>query len=319
MVDSSTLLAMAAIVLVGMALALSQFCMVRSVLSVRTGDLSPARCVLAISLAIALSLQLLALLDGGETRPSYTPSIAVVLGGLVFGIAARANGGCFIGTLNELCRGQWRRLYTVAGWILGFALLNLPPLPSHGQRPGEVALVIVALAGLLLLLNFLARFRRQDFCPNPALPSLRGRRAWGLMLVTGVLTGLIHHSDWPWDPSRLATYLGRAIHGEGVPVSAACALLLPLGMVIVHRWRGLVQPTSLVRADLPLLLWGTLMGLGTVWGMGANDGYLFRSLPVGSLHAAVGLTAMSAGILLPLEIAASRKRDSPPNPAGTPR
>lgn len=318
MFDSSTLLAMAAIVLVGMALALNQFCMVRSVLSIRTGDLSPARCVLAISLAIALSLQLLALLDGGETRPSYTPSIAVVLGGLVFGIAARANGGCFIGTLNELCRGQWRRLYTVAGWILGFALLKLPSLPSHGQRPGELALVLVALAGLLLLLNFLARFRRQDFCPNPALPSLRGRRAWGLMLVAGVLTGLLHHSDWPWDPSRLATYLGRALHGEGVPVSAACALLLPLGMVMVHRWRGLVQPKRVVRADLSLLLWGTLMGLGTVWGMGANDGYLFRSLPVGSLHAAVGLTAMSAGILLPLEIA-TRKRGSPPNPAGTPR
>ena len=44
--------------------------MVRSVLSVRAGDLSPARCVLAISLAIALSLQLLAVLDGAETRPS---------------------------------------------------------------------------------------------------------------------------------------------------------------------------------------------------------------------------------------------------------
>lgn len=319
MVDSSTLLAMAAIVLVGMALALSQFCMVRSVLSVRTGDLSPARCVLAISLAIALSLQLLALLDGGETRPSYTPSIAVVLGGLVFGIAARANGGCFIGSLNELCRGHWRRLYTVAGWILGFALLKISPLPSHVQRPGEVVVVVLALAGLLLLLSLLGMRRGEEFRPNPALPSLRGRRAWGLMLVAGVLTGLLHHSEWPWDPSRLATYLGRALHGEGVPVFATCALLLPLGMVIVHRWRGLIQPTRLVRADLSLLLWGTLMGLGTLWGMGANDGYLFRSLPVGSLHAAVGLTAMSAGILLPLEIAASRKRGSPPNPAGQPR
>jgi uncharacterized membrane protein YedE/YeeE len=90
-----------------------------------------------------------------------------------------------------------------------------------------------------------------------------------------------------------------------------------LGMVIVHRWRGLVQPKRVVRADLPLLLWGTLMGLGTVWGMGANDGYLFRSLPVGSLHAAVGLTAMSAGILLPLETTAASKRGSPASPAET--
>ena len=115
MFDSSTLVALARIVLVGMALALTQFCMVRSALSFRASDLSPASCVLAISLAIAISLQLLALLHGGETRRSYAPSLAVVLGGLPFGIAARANGGCYIGTLNQLCRGHWRRLYTLAG------------------------------------------------------------------------------------------------------------------------------------------------------------------------------------------------------------
>jgi hypothetical protein len=319
MVDASTVMALAAIVLVGMALALSQFCMVRSVLGVRAGDYSPARCVLAISLAIAICLQLLALLHGGETRPSYTPSLAVVLGGLVFGIAARANGGCFIGTLNELCRGHWRRSYTVAGWILGFALLNRPSLPSHRQRPEEVVFVGVALVGLLVLLSLLAWRRRQEFCPNPALSRLRGSRAWVLMLVSGVLVGLLHHSDWPWDPSRLASYLGRALHGAPVPASAACALMLPLGMLIVQRWGGLVQPTRLKPADLQLLLWGTLMGLGAVWGMGANDGYLFRSLPVGSLHAAVGLAAMSAGILLPFDLQAFFRQGLRKNPNATPR
>jgi hypothetical protein len=314
MLGTSSLMAMAAIVLVGMALAISQFCMVRAVLSVRAGNFSPARCVLAISLAIAISLQLLALLHGGEPRPSYTPSFAVVLGGLVFGIAARANGGCYIGTLNELCRGHWRRLYTVAGWILGFALLNRPSLPSHSQRPEEVAFVGVAMVGPLLLLSLLAWRRRQECCPNPALSRLRGSRAWVLMLLSGVLMGLLHHSDWPWDPSRLAFYMGRALHGASVPASAACALLLPLGMLLVHRWRGLIQPKRLKTADLQLLLWGTLMGLGSVWGMGANDGYLFRSLPVGSLHAAVGLAAMSAGILLPLDIEAFFRQGSRQNP-----
>jgi hypothetical protein len=39
-------LALTAIVLVGMALALSQFRMVQSVLGVRAGDYSPAHCVL---------------------------------------------------------------------------------------------------------------------------------------------------------------------------------------------------------------------------------------------------------------------------------
>jgi hypothetical protein len=301
MIDPTIPLTLAAIVLVGMALALSQFCMVRSVLGVRDGVFSPARCVLAISLAIALSLQLLALLEGGQTMPSYAPMAPVLLGGLLFGIAARANGGCFIGTLNELCRGQWRRLYTVAGWILGFALLRLAPLPAHGQRAGEVVLVIAGLSALLLGLSWIAGQRRQSFCPNPAIPELRGNRAWGLMLASGVLMGLLHQTPWTWHPSSLARQLGQALAGAPLPATAACGLLLPLGMVIVHLRRGQVQQQRPQAADRTLLLWGTLMGLGTVWGMGANDGYLFRYLPLGSMHAAAGLTAMTAGILLPLE------------------
>lgn len=177
----------------------------------------------------------------------------------------------------------------------------------------------VALVGLLVLLSLLAWRRRQEFCPNPALSRLRGSHAWILMLVSGVLVGLLHHSDWPWAPSRLASHLGRALHGAPVPASAACALLLPLGMLIVQRWRGLVQPTRLKTADLQLLLWGTLMGLGAVWGMGANDGYLFRSLPVESLHAAVDLAAMSAGILLPLDLEAFFRQGSRQIPSATPR
>jgi hypothetical protein len=311
-IDPTAPLALAALVLVGMALALSQFCMVRAVIGVAEGALAPARCVLAISLAIALMLQLLAWSRGGEAMPSYAPAAPVVLGGLLFGVAARANGGCYVGSLNELCRGHWRRLYTVAGWVLGFALLRQPPLPAHAQRPWEVALVIAALTALLLHLGWRARRRRQAFCPNPALASLRGGRAWGLMLASGVLIGLLHHSAWPWDPSTLARELARALRGEALPATSACALLVPLGMWIVHRRLGLVETRAPSRADLKLLLWGTLMGLGTVWGMGANDTYLFRYLPLGSLHAAAGLAAMSLGILLPLEWrpASSRREGS---------
>ena len=301
MFDPTVPLTLAALVLVGMALALSQFCMVRAVLGVAGGAFAPARCVLAISLAIALMLQLLGWWRGGEAMPIYAPAAPVVLGGLLFGIAARANGGCYVGSLNELCRGHWRRLYTVAGWVLGFALLRQPALPAHGQRPWEVALVIASLTALLLHLGWRARRRQQPFCPNPALSTLRGGRAWGLMLTSGALMGLLHHSAWPWDPSTLARELGRALRGEAPPAAGACALLVPLGMWIVHRRLGLVERQSAELADLKLLFWGMVMSLGTVWGMGANDSYLFRYLPLGSLHAAAGLTAMSIGILLPLE------------------
>ena len=296
----TTLFPVLAIPLVGMALPLSQFCMVRAVLGIREGQLSPARCVLAISLAIALCLQLLAVWQGGETMPSFSPRPAVLLGGLLFGIAARANGGCLIGTVNELCRGQGRRLCTVGGWVLGFALLQRPSLPSHGQRDWEVALVVLGLSVLLLVLGLKARALRQVFAPNATLPELRGRRAWSLMLASGILMGLLHHSGLPWHPSSLARELGHALTGMHLAPAVAAGPLLLLGMALMHRWRGGLQPQRARLTDLPLLGWGLLMGLGTVWGMGANDGYLFRSQPLGSLHAAAGLAAMTGGILMPL-------------------
>jgi hypothetical protein len=50
--------------------------------------------------------------------------------------------------------------------------------------------------------------------------------------------------------------------------------------------------------DLKLVHLGILMSMGNVWGMGANNSYLFRYLPLGSIHAAPGLTEMAVGILL---------------------
>ncbi|MEY3757084.1 MAG: hypothetical protein RLZZ263_238, partial [Cyanobacteriota bacterium] len=125
-----TVFAVAAILVVGAALALSQFCLVRSVLGVRRGEFSAARCLVGLSVLIAITLLAMARWRGGETMPTYSPQLSVMLGGLLFGVAARANGGCFVGTLNGLCKGDWRRLFTVAGWILGYALLRVPPIPS---------------------------------------------------------------------------------------------------------------------------------------------------------------------------------------------
>ena len=146
----TTALSLAAILVVGMAFALTQFCLVRGVLGVRTGNLSPTRCVVGLSLLIALTLLVLAQWRGGETMPIYNPRLAVVFGGLVFGLAARANGGCFVGTINGLCQGESRRLLTITGWILGYALLRGSPTPGHRQTPLEVGLVLGGL-GLLLL------------------------------------------------------------------------------------------------------------------------------------------------------------------------
>jgi hypothetical protein len=293
-----TALSLAAIVAVGMALALSKFCFVVTVLGVRSGNLSPARCVVGLSFLIAISLLALAQWRGGETMPIYNPQLAVVFGGLVFGLAARSNGGCFVGTINGLCKGEAGRLLTIAGWVLGYALLRRSPIPGHHQTPLEVGLVLGGLGACLLVLNRRARRQHQCFLPNPKEPSLQGGVAWALMLTTGILVGLLHHSGLPWTPSNLARALGDSLRGIPLGHLWAYALLTPLGMALVHGLRGDFSPVPIRRRDLRLLPIGMLMAMGSVWGMGANDTYLFRYLPLGSMHAALGLTAMAAGILL---------------------
>jgi len=254
--------------------------------------------VVGLSFGIALTLLLLARWHGGETMPLYSPHLSVLLGGLVFGMAARANGGCFVGTINGLCQGEARRLFTVVGWVMGYALLRLPSLPAHRQSPLEVVLVLAALAALLLVLNRIAKRQQQSFRPNPAAPGLQGNLAWVLMLSTRTLVGLLHHSGLPWDPSSLAKGLGASLRGAPLRAITAYGLIVPLGMLVVHGLRRDWRPLAITPKDWLLLPWGMLMALGSAWGMGANDTYLFRYLPLGSLHAAVGLAAMVAGIAI---------------------
>jgi hypothetical protein len=293
-----TALSLAAILAVGMALALTKFCFVVTVLGARSGNLSPARCVVGLSFLIALSFVLLAQWQGGETMPIYNPRLSVVFGGLVFGLAARANGGCFVGTINGLCKGESRRLFTIAGWILGYALLRGSPIAGHHQTPLEVGLVVGGLGLLLLALNRRATHQQQPFVPNPSEPGLQGTVAWALMLTTGILVGLLHHSGLPWAPSSLAKALGGSLRGSPLTAISAYALLIPIGMTLVHGLRRDFSPVPVKAKDFKLLPLGMLMAMGSVWGMGANDAYLFRYLPLGSMHAALGLTAMAVGILL---------------------
>jgi len=310
----TTALSLAAILVVGMALALSQFCFVRTVLGARSGNLSPARCVVGLSLLIAVSLLVLAHWRGGEIMPIYNPQLAVVFGGLVFGLAARANGGCFVGTLNGLCKGESRRLLTIIGWILGYALLRGSAIPGHRQTPLEVGLVVGGLGILVLVLNRRASHQHQPFMPNPSEPGLQGTVAWALMLATGILVGLLHHSGLPWDPSSLAKALGASLRGSPLTAVSAYALAIPMGMALLHGLRRDFSPVPIKAMDFKLLPLGMLMAMGSVWGMGANDSYLFRYLPLGSMHAALGLTAMAIGILLPDWIGPI----SPARPPGTP-
>lgn len=102
------------------------FCMVAAVGKATEGDWSGVKIIASISLAISAGLLCLGVLSGRPTMQLLGSGL-VLLGGLVFGMSAAWNRGCFIGTTVQLSGGNLGALWSVAGWIAGFRIL-----PSQG-------------------------------------------------------------------------------------------------------------------------------------------------------------------------------------------
>ena len=100
--------------------------------------------------------------------------------------------------------------------------------------------------------------------PNPSEPGLKGTVAWALMLPTGILVGLLHHSGLPWDPSNLAKALGESLRGSPLTAVSAYALPIPLGMALVHGLRRDFSRVPIKAKDFKLLPLGMLMAMGSV-------------------------------------------------------
>jgi hypothetical protein len=259
-----------------------------------------AKAILLISSVITL---VLTLLHGLEHRPlvQYAATFRVVLGGLLFGITAAWNRGCFVGTSIQLMTGDLRGLLSVAGWILGFRLLGMPMelavIPTSIWR-GIISLV--ALGSLLVLV--LSNGRRAEAVDNQEKPV-----KWRASLACGVMLALLDNDLWNWDPSSLAKAFAHPLglwqawqQGQGQVVFG---LMMLVGMFI----DGLLQKRlCLVIAswsDWPRIAYGVTMAMGAVLAMGGNDSQLLRFLPNGSPHAWLAIPAMLIGIAGGLNIA----------------
>lgn len=277
----------------GLLLSRIRFCMVASVALALRGQWTDAKAILLISSIITL---VLTLLHGLEHRPlvQYEVTLRVLLGGLLFGITAAWNRGCFVGTSIQLMTGDLRGLLSVAGWILGFRLLGMPMelavLPTSTWR-GLISLV--AMGSLLVLL--LSNGRRAEAIDNQEKPV-----KWGASLACGVMLALLDNDLWKWDPSSLAKAFAHPMglwqawqQGQGQVVFG---LMLLAGMfvdgLLQKRLRWLIPSWC----DWPRIAYGMTMAIGAVLAMGGNDSQLLRYLPSGSPHGWLAVSAMLLGI-----------------------
>jgi hypothetical protein len=283
---------------VGLLLRRIHFCMVAAVAKAINGVWDTARAIALIS--IGISAVLLALEAAGSVPRQLAPAGPVVAGGVLFGVAAAWNRGCFVGTSIQLAGGDLRALLTMGGWVLGYALAGSPmalaALPGQPQRTA-VALVVL---GLLLALTHLSV---RPAGSQPGSPAGEGV-AWRASIACGALLALIDNDLWRWDPSSLARALAQPLalveslqRRDPLPLLGVVLLAGMAAEVLLQRSYRIRLPGL---ADLVRLLYGMAMACGALLAMGGNDSQLLRFLPGGSPHAWVAVPAMVAGILIGL-------------------
>lgn len=245
-------------------------------------------------------------------------SAATLLGGALLGLGAFVNRACVFGALARLGTGEWAYLMTPPGFLAGYALFHAAgwvPAATHAAaapvlgatmspqwRTLALALVAAAFAARLVVVAR-ALVRRDAPASDGEAPS-----AWtphSATLVIGLTFFATFALAGPWAYTdvlaELAAYL-EGVPGAGSPAVVQRLLLLValfsgalLGGRLSQRWA--VVPITVARL-LRCFCGGLLMGIGSAWIPGGNDGLVLMGLPLLAPHAWTAFLTMCGAIAL---------------------
>jgi hypothetical protein len=267
--------------------------------------------VLAAS-AAGFSLLLLAgLLPQHVSLPADAPlGFGIVAGGVLLGLGAMINGGCYLGSVLYLGTGNLNFLFTLAGIGLGLrAAMSVLPhsfVATSGLRMVMGPGWFLGLGCFALAIVLLMRDRR----PHVIGPAL----------LAGLLAGLVYARAPGWSYGALLQSLLQGRPGLMHWRDNLAAVLLFVGAVAGALVAGRLQwqhPT-LVRS-LRCLTGGFAMGVGAALVPGGNDTLLLWSIPGltvrGVLAYVVMLTTIALGFMVQQRAIHVRSRDPQPGPA----
>jgi hypothetical protein len=254
-------------------------------------DASGLRQLALAASAAGLSLLVLAvLLPQHVSLPADAPlRFGVVAGGVLLGLGAMANGGCYLGSVLYLGTGNLNFLFTLAGIGLGLhAAMTLLPASS------------AALSGLRMVMGR-GWFLALGGFALAIVVTARGRRAGvvGPVLLAGLLAGLVYAREPGWSYGALLQSLlqGRAglVHWRDDFPAVALFVGAVAGALAAGRLHW--QRPMFVRS-LRCLAGGFAMGLGAALVPGGNDTLLLWAIPGLTVRGALAYAVMLATIVL---------------------
>lgn len=262
-------------------------------------------CILVAASAAGAVLLGLACIWPQQIRLPYDNSLPgwALLGGFILGAGALLNGGCYLGSITYLCRGNLNFLFTLLGIlvgarfaaaIFGMRLVQAVAQPSarnYFSILGTVGCLLVLVTGLWLLAGRAS---------GGKVSARTGRRMGWAAALCGAVAAVIFARHPNWSYGTLLEQLAVADHMMLEPVVFCSALALFAGAVIGarHRWQW-HPPTALASARR--FLGGILLSIGALLIPGGNDTLLLWAIPGLASYGFIAFGAMlltiAAGVL----------------------
>ncbi len=218
----------------------------------------------------------------------------VLAGGVILGIGATINQGCFLGSIARLGRGELAYAFTLAGIALAISVLPVLRFPLHPVEAaggfGEKDRIESLSGGILFLpLAFYGvwrwwRFRRQTVLA---------------LIVVGLAGGAVYacNPDWSY-----ASGLQKVIASGGNP-SVLLAESWALAVVVGVMFSAISAGTFLLqlpntKTAATRLAGGLLLGTGAMLVPGGNDTLMLWVIPGVTLYGLVAYGTMILTIVL---------------------
>jgi hypothetical protein len=250
---------------------------------------------------------------GVQLSPATMPTLALLGGGLLFGLGASLNGACAFGTVARIGAGELALLLALPGYAGGLAAGRALGAAHAAMSPSPVTVPDALGIGWLLVLAFVAALELRAVlrAPHAQAQAARRRRDRLALIAMSVCGGLLFAIERNSIYSRAVEPAVRWAFGFPGPFDVSGVVLMTallagsvLAALLRRVWR--LRPPRLQRS-LRSLAGGAVMGAGASLVPGGNDFLVLWGAPSCAADAFVALAAMVAGVLAGLWLGGARR------------